>query len=31
MLLEFVQEVLCRYEVVQEIAKTVVLIGRLQD
>lgn len=31
MLLEFVQEVLGRDEVVQEVAKTVVLIGRLQD
>lgn len=31
MLLEFVQEVFGRNEVVQEVTKTVVLIGRLQD
>jgi len=30
-LLEFVQEVLGRNKVVKEVAKTVVLIGRLQD
>lgn len=30
-LLEFVQEVLGRNEVIQEVPKTVVLIGRLQD
>lgn len=30
-LLQFVQEVLGRNKVVQEVAKTVVLIGRLQD
>lgn len=31
MLLEFVQEVLGRHKVVQEVPKTIMLIGRLQD